>query len=202
MEVPRFKRLRLESACYDITEDDEQEIAFPGGLSMADPPPAAAAAAAAAAATAAFPPFDERVLAAAAAVRQREAAAAAAAVALGPPARAARPRRVLAAERIEAIRVRIRNALRVHARGYGRQLAERYAHDDLVRVKEFIKMFRVPGEDISRDRWWKYQKMSNMADNELGLEYMFALSVENGFIASPCIIEAYRGRLALLPGCE
>ena len=202
MEVPRFKRLRLESACYDITEDDEQEIAFPGGLSMADPPPAAAAAAAAAA-TAAFPPFDERVLAAAAAVRQREAAAAAAAaVAGGPPARAARPRRVLAAERIEAIRVRIRNALRVHARGYGRQLAERYAHDDLVRVKEFIKMFRVPGEDISRDRWWKYRKMSDMADNEIGLEYMFALSVENGFIASPCIIEAYRGRLALLPGCE
>ena len=195
---PRFKRLRLESACFDLTEDDEQEVDFPGGLSMADTPPAAAVAAA----VAVFPPFDERVLAAAAAARQRDAARAAFRQrdAAAAAAAAARPRRELEAERIEAIRVRIRNALRVHARGYGRALDQRYAHDDLNRVKEFIKLFRVPGEDISRVRWWKYQKMPNMADNELGLEYMFALSIANGHTRSPCIIEAYRGRLALLPG--
>ena len=132
MEAPLFKRLRLEGGSFDLTEDDEQEIAFPGGLSMADTPPAAAAAAAA------FPPFDERVLAAAAACRQRDAANAAAAErqrdAAAAAAAAARPRRVLSAERIEAIRVRIRDALRVHARGYGRALAERFAHDDLVCV--------------------------------------------------------------------
>ena len=199
MEAPLFKRLRLEGGSFDLTEDDEQEIAFPGGLSMADTPPAAAAAAAAA-----FPPFDERVLAAAAACRQRDAANAAAAErqrdAAAAAAAAARPRRVLSAERVEAIRVRIRDALRVHARGYGLALAERFAHDDLVCVKKFIKTFRIPGEDISRDRWWKYQKMGNMFDNELGLEYVFALSVANGHIRSPCIVEAYRGRLALLPG--
>ena len=183
---PLFKRLRLDTASFDLTEDD---------------PPAAAAAAAAAAA---FPPFDELATAAAAAIRARDherATAAAAAAAARDRDPRPRLRAPLAPDRVEAIRLRVREALRRHARGYGQNLEAKFDAADLLFVREMVKTFRVPGEDISVSCWWKYKKCCSMQDNEIGLEWVFRLAVANGAMA-PSIIEAYRGRLALLPGCD
>ena len=177
---PLFKRLRLDTASFDLTEDD---------------PPAAAAAAAA------FPPFDELATAAAAAIRARDHERATAAAAAAARDRDPRPRlrAPLAPDRVEAIRLRVRDALRRHARGYGQNLEAKFDAADLLFVREMVKTFRVPGEDISVSRWWKYKKCCCMQDNEIGLEWVFRLAVANGAM-SPSIAEAYRGRIVLLPG--